>query len=110
MTSSDDVRQAPGGTAGASPEEIEPIGAEQRWRLVLGLDAQGRRTPLSRQQAGMDQALRTLYDEEARSAVGPAAAWASPPRGWPAGWVTSAPTSPPGWSRSCRWTPWSASA
>lgn len=69
MTSSDDVRQAPGGTAGASPEEIEPIGAEQRWRLVLGLDAQGRRTPLSRQQAGMDQALRTLYDEEARSAL-----------------------------------------
>ena len=71
MTSSDDVRQAPGGTGRGptSPEEIEPIGAEQRWRLVLGLDARGRRTPLSRQQAGMDQALRTLYDEEARSAL-----------------------------------------
>lgn len=57
MTSSDDVRQAPGGTGRGptSPEEIEPIGAEQRWRLVLGLDAQGRRTPLSRQQAGMDR-------------------------------------------------------
>ena len=44
---------------------------------------------------------------EPASAAGAARAWVPPPRRWPAGSVTSAPTSRRPWSRSCSGTRWS---
>lgn len=53
------------------PSGVDPIGIEQRWRLVLGVDAEGHRTPLGRDHEAMDLALHALYGSGPDSESGP---------------------------------------